>query len=742
MKEERKQKLLKLDGLKYRVGIKVTAFILMSILGCVSIIGAWSGVTMWKARIYSTPKESIIQENFQNATYTDGYNFLSYYLNGVEEEYLLNATTYGNTEIEVVSGVNPYKTEGVDTQDNLMAFTQTYTLGNFYSPYSLDNISEDAIAGTELEGIIERTREMVEAEELQEAEMMQESDEISEGINEETVVESAVINEGYSTTAVEISDGYTETTVEDSYVAEEIDFTEFVEYEIEVIVYVDGDYQELDKFYVLAKCVDVIYAVKDIIWWIVAIFLILSVTLFIWLLTAVGYRRGEERPVVCGTARMPYEIYLLFAMTVGTPLIIGGAETLTYGYHDGDMALVLLGCILASAMLSVIAMVIFDFVVRCKTGTLFSNWFVVKLCKKTKNFAQGHKFQEKKEDTFGRKLGRKCKKWMRIIGNSIPFMWKGILVYAGVSLGGLIIVFTWSGDLRLIMWLLMNAVAFPVLGYCYYMFCKLGLGCKSLGEGNLEYKIDTKYFISEFKEMGNNINAIAEGMEDALEEKIKSERMKTELISNVSHDIKTPLTSIVNYADLISKEETDNEKIHEYSQILLRQSDRLKRLTEDLVHASKVTSGNVEVKLSPCDISVLLNQAIGEYEQKLKDARLQIVMKQGADNAVIMADGRHMWRIFDNLLNNICKYAQEGTRVYLTVNKVEGTIVVEFKNISKYELNISENELMERFVRGDKSRHSEGNGLGLSIAKSLVEVQNGNMHVVIDGDLFKVVLQF
>ncbi len=689
--KEGKKKRPKLDGLKYRVGIKVTAFILMTILGCVSIIGAWSGVTMWKARIYSTPKESIIQENFQNTTYTDGYNFLSYYLNGVDEEYLLDATTYGNTEIEVVSGINPYKTEGVDTQDNLMAFTQTYTLGNFYSPYSLDNISEEAVAGTELEDIIERTREMVEAEELQEA---------------------------------------------------EIDFTEFVEHEIEVIVYVDGDYQELDKFYVLAKCVDVIYAVKDIIWWIVAISLILSVTLFIWLLTAVGYRRGEERPVVCGTARMPYEIYLLLAMTVGIPFIIGGAETLTYGYHDGDMALVLLGCVLASATLSVMSMVIFDFAVRCKTGTLFSNWFVVKLCKKTKNLAQGYKSQEKKVDTLGHKLGRKCKKWMRIIGNSIPFMWKGILIYAGVSLGGLIIAFTWSGDLRLIMWFLINAVAFPVLTYCYYMFSKLGLGCKSLGEGNLEYKIDTKYFVSEFKEMGNHINAISEGMEDALEEKMKSERMKTELISNVSHDIKTPLTSIVNYADLISKEETDNEKIREYSQILLKQSDRLKRLTEDLVHASKVTSGNVEVKLAPCDISVLLNQAIGEYEQKLKDARLQIVMKQGVDNAVIMADGRHMWRIFDNLLNNICKYAQEGTRVYLTVNKVEGTIVVEFKNISKYELNISENELMERFVRGDQSRHSEGNGLGLSIAKSLVEVQNGSMHVVIDGDLFKVVLKF
>ncbi|MFI3209168.1 MAG: ATP-binding protein, partial [Eubacteriales bacterium] len=187
---------------------------------------------------------------------------------------------------------------------------------------------------------------------------------------------------------------------------------------------------------------------------------------------------------------------------------------------------------------------------------------------------------------------------------------------------------------------------------------------------------------------------------------------------------------------------THNPKIHEYSEILLRQSDRLKRLTEDLVHASKVTTGNVEVHLAPCDVGVLLTQAIGEYEEKMSAVDLKIVLKQPEFPVVIEADGRHMWRVFDNLLNNICKYAQEGTRVYLILQKIENQVYITFKNISKYELNISEEELMERFVRGDKSRHSEGNGLGLSIAKSLVSVQGGNMRVAIDGDLFKVVLNF
>jgi signal transduction histidine kinase len=214
------------------------------------------------------------------------------------------------------------------------------------------------------------------------------------------------------------------------------------------------------------------------------------------------------------------------------------------------------------------------------------------------------------------------------------------------------------------------------------------------------------------------------------------------LITNVSHDIKTPLTSIINYTDLISKEPCENEKIKEYTAVLTRQSERLKKLIEDLIEASKASTGNLEVILSPCEVNVLLSQAVGEYEEKFQQQDLQLIVKQPEHPVRIMADGRRIWRVFDNLLNNICKYAQSGTRVYLDLLETEEDVEIVFKNTSAQALNISADELKERFVRGDSSRNTEGNGLGLSIAQSLIELQKGTMDLQVDGDLFKVVLIF
>ena len=231
---------------------------------------------------------------------------------------------------------------------------------------------------------------------------------------------------------------------------------------------------------------------------------------------------------------------------------------------------------------------------------------------------------------------------------------------------------------------------------------------------------------------------------------------KTDLITNVSHDIKTPLTSIINYADLIGKEveentatenglttETDSEKeqrLSEYAEVLLRQSRKLKKLLDDLLEASKATTGNLEVHPEVCDVSVLLSQAAGEYEQRFSDKKLETIVKQPEETVKVMADGRHLWRVFDNLLNNIYKYAQAGSRVYLNVEHDGQDVRIIFRNMSAFPLEMSPEELEERFTRGDKSRHMEGNGLGLSIAKSLTELQNGDMQIVTDGDLFKVVI--
>lgn len=263
-----------------------------------------------------------------------------------------------------------------------------------------------------------------------------------------------------------------------------------------------------------------------------------------------------------------------------------------------------------------------------------------------------------------------------------------------------------------------------------------------LSRGNLGFQIPVDDMKGELRRFGEDMNAISQVVADAVEDQIRSEHLKTELITNVSHDIKTPLTSIINYADLIGREQTENEKIAEYAQVLYRQSARLKKLIEDLMEVSRASTGNMEVHLEPCQAGVLLEQVMGEYEQRLREREIDLVVKQKQEPVWIMADPRMLWRILDNLMNNICKYAQSNTRVYLSMEIREGQVELVLKNISQYPLEIEASELMERFVRGDRSRHTEGSGLGLPIAQSLTQLQGGHMELSVDGDLFKVTLAF
>ena len=226
-------------------------------------------------------------------------------------------------------------------------------------------------------------------------------------------------------------------------------------------------------------------------------------------------------------------------------------------------------------------------------------------------------------------------------------------------------------------------------------------------------------------------------MNKAVEARLKSEHMKTELITNVSHDLKTPLTSIINYIDLLKKEQLDNPKADEYLEVLERQSARLKKLTEDVLEASKASTGNINIKLEPIDISELLTQAVGEYEERFAQSNLKPIICKPDYPCLAMADGALLWRVFDNLLSNICKYSQQHTRIFISLDESAHYFTVSLKNTSHDLLNISPDELMERFVRGDSSRNSEGSGLGLSIAQSLTALQNGTLSLDVDGDLFK-----
>ncbi|SEW31891.1 Signal transduction histidine kinase [Ruminococcaceae bacterium KH2T8] len=296
-----------------------------------------------------------------------------------------------------------------------------------------------------------------------------------------------------------------------------------------------------------------------------------------------------------------------------------------------------------------------------------------------------------------------------------------------------------SMDWRVGICLYMVYKAIEVAGIIWLaiQFDRVRKGMAKVAAGDTSATIDTDHMLPVFKAHADDITHVSEGIGKAVEEKMQSERMKTELITNVSHDIKTPLTSIINYVDLMQKQGTDDPKLQEYMDVLDRQSDRLKKLIEDLIEASKASSGNIEMNVEPVNIGLLLTQATGEFEQKLEAKELITVVNVPEEDLIAKADGRYLWRVIDNLMGNICKYALPGTRVYVDLRSVDNKAELSFKNISASELNISPEELTERFVRGDASRNSEGSGLGLSIAKSLTELMGGTLDISIDGDLFK-----
>lgn len=267
-------------------------------------------------------------------------------------------------------------------------------------------------------------------------------------------------------------------------------------------------------------------------------------------------------------------------------------------------------------------------------------------------------------------------------------------------------------------------------------------GVAEIVKGNLDYKVHTDEKFGIYKELTNNVNHIGDGLKAAVETSLKDERMKTELITNVSHDLKTPLTSIINYIELLKKEEMASDDAKHYVEVIDGKAQRLKHLTEDLVEAAKATSGNVELHMMPIDFNELMGQAIGEYEEKFAKKELEVVANYPSESIKIMADGRRLYRVLENVLQNVCKYAMPKTRVYIDLVKNQEKAVFTVKNVSDAPLNISPEELMERFTRGDESRTTEGSGLGLSIAKGLTTLQGGTFNIVLDGDLFKVVIEF
>lgn len=454
--------------------------------------------------------------------------------------------------------------------------------------------------------------------------------------------------------------------------------------------------------------------------------LLVALLCVIFILCGAGHRNGKEGIVPGVFTRVWFDIYtgvFVCGFGLGCALMVEG----TYAF--GSIGLYAWMGLMVSALTVWSTLYLQELALRLKMGGLLKHTLVYVVCR------------------WCFRAGKKFGRFLIMLIKGIPLVITTVIIFAGVCIVELfgMLVFVDSYFLceeLLALWFVEKLVLFPVVLYVALLCKKLQQGSEALAEGNLSYHVDTSKMFLALKEHGDNLNRISHGMTNAVEERMKSERLKTELITNVSHDLKTPLTSIINYSDLLGTENLSKEQVAEYAEVLHRQSKRLKKLLEDLVEASKATTGNLEVHLEACQVGVLLTQAAGEYEEKFNEKQLTLLTTQPEEPVYVMADGRHLWRVFDNLLNNIYKYAQENSRVYLTLEKREGTACVIFRNMSKYALNISAEELEERFVRGDKSRHMEGNGLGLSIAKSLVELQNGKMQIVTDGDLFKVILEF
>ena len=263
---------------------------------------------------------------------------------------------------------------------------------------------------------------------------------------------------------------------------------------------------------------------------------------------------------------------------------------------------------------------------------------------------------------------------------------------------------------------------------------------QTIAEGNLDQEIQGDFGI--FNPFRDELAQIQTGMKKAVEEEVKSQRMKTELITNVSHDLKTPLTSIINYVDLMKRENPTDPKIQEYLRILDEKSQRLKVLTEDVVEASKASTGNIKLEMNDIDFVEMVQQVIGEFEEKFQEKNLTMMVHFTDEPSIIYADGQRMWRVLENVFGNVVKYAMEGTRVYAEISNRNKKVTFSLKNISAQPLNISADELTERFIRGDVARNTEGSGLGLSIAKSLTELQGGEFKLYLDGDLFKVMITF
>lgn len=441
---------------------------------------------------------------------------------------------------------------------------------------------------------------------------------------------------------------------------------------------------------------------------------IISLALFVYLVMAAGHRQGTEEIVLNVQDRIPLDLYYFIAiwiMALSAVFGINCIKDVWYYYEEGNYIFftAVIYFIIAAGMTMFLATSLTT-VSRLKKGKFWRNTVCFVFIK------------------YSFKFLKKLKEVVFDFLSAIPLVW-GAMLFLFITI--LVNLSHISGFT-----VIYDIIALLAVVKFAKMAVNLEKAAEEMANGNINFKADVKSMRWRFKKHAQNLNSLNKGISLAVEKQMKSERLKTELITNVSHDIKTPLTSIINYVDLLQKEHTPEEE-KEYIDVLSRQSGRLKKLIDDLIEASKASTGNINTEMKPLMASEIIYQSAAEYDERLKKAELDLIISVPEEEKEVTADGRLLWRVMDNLLSNACKYAQSGTRVYIDLKQDSKETVISVKNISKSRLNIDASELMERFVRGDSSRNTQGSGLGLNIARSLIEIQNGSFDISIDGDLFK-----
>ena len=476
----------------------------------------------------------------------------------------------------------------------------------------------------------------------------------------------------------------------------------------EPLVYPDDIYQA-KVFY------DVLLAITPKAVYLIPVLVIILVALLPVVVYGIGKKKQSKEIVLNWYDRILIEVAGFIALFIGS---IGACFMIVIA-NSYDMLTFIVGLTFAgvgSLIIYLACILFFETVVkRIKTHTFVKTLFIYWVYKKIKELSKN----------------------MKITNNFIIYFSAYLL--ANIISLGILFAQPLAG---IILLALVNIYAYKVMSDRIKSYNKIKTAINDLYNGKTDIKLIENDFSNEDKDTANEVNDIAGGLSNAINERLKSERLKTELITNVSHDIKTPLTSIINYVDLLKKENIQGEKANEYLNILDNKSQRLKKLTDDLVEASKASSGAIKLNMETLNVNELIKQVSGEFEDRFKLRRLEEIISFPEKDTYIKADSRYLYRVLENMYSNIAKYAMEGTRVYVDITEQENNIYIKLKNVSKQKLNISTDELMQRFVRGEASRNTEGSGLGLSIAKSLTELQNGKFNIYLDGDLFKVTIEF